>query len=100
MLPVAAESGTVFESWFPLGGKWDCQTLFADPVIAEVAGNHGVSPAQALIRWHLQTGNVCIPGSSNSDHIREDADVWDFELAADEMAVIDALETGKRLAWY
>ena len=96
----AAESGTVLESWFPLGGKQDCRTLFADPVIAEVAANHGVSPAQALIRWHLQTGNVCIPGSSNPDHIREDADVWDFYLTADEMAAIDALERGKRFAWY
>ncbi len=96
----AAESGTVLESWFPLGGKQDCHTLFADSVISEVAASHGVSPAQALIRWHLQTGNVCIPGSSNPDHIREDANVWDFELAADEMESIDALETGRRLAWY
>lgn len=96
----AAKSCTVLESWFPLGGKQDCHTLFADPVIAEVAANHGVSPAQALIRWHLQTGNVYIPGSSNPDHIREDANVWNFELTADEMAAIDALEKGQRLAWY
>lgn len=95
-----AGAGTVLESWFPLCGKADCQKLFADPVIAEVAGNHGVSPAQAVIRWHLQSGNVCIPGSSNPDHIREDADVFDFELAADEMAAIDALDRGQRFASY
>ena len=95
-----AGAGTVLESWFPLCGKADCATLFADPVVAEVAANHGVSPAQAVIRWHLQTGNVCIPGSSNPDHIREDADVWGFELAADEMAAIDALDAGRRFASY
>ena len=95
-----AGAGTVLESWFPLGGKDNCQALFADPIIAEVAGNHGVSPAQALIRWHLQSGNVCIPGSSNPDHILEDADVFGFALTDDETAAIDALETGQRLAWY
>ncbi len=96
----AAESGTVLESWFPLGGKQDCHTLFADPTIAQVAANHGITPAQAIIRWHLQSGNICIPGSSNPDHIQEDAHVWSFELADDEMAAINALEQGKRLAWY
>ena len=43
---------------------------------------------------------TCIPGSSNPDHIREDAAVWDFELTTDEMAAIDALDRGERLAWY
>ena len=95
-----AQAGTVLESWFPLGGKADCHTLFADDVIAEVAANHAVSPAQALIRWHLQRGNVCIPGSSNPDHIREDADVWDFSLTDDEMVAIDALDRDQRFASY
>ena len=58
----------------------------AEDTVAEVAANHGVSPAQVLIRWHLQSGNVCIPGSSNPDHICEDADVFGFDLTADEMA--------------
>lgn len=95
-----AGAGTVLESWFPLCGKADCRTLFADPVVAEVAGNHDVSPAQAVIRWHLQSGNVCIPGSSNPDHIREDADVFGFSLTADEMAAIDALDRNQRFASY
>lgn len=92
--------GTLLESWFPLGGKDNCDVLFSDKTIVEIASNHGVSPAQALIRWHLQTGNVCIPGSSNPDHIREDANVWDFELSPDEMAAIDALDRSQRFAWY
>ena len=94
------EAARVLESWFPLGGKDNCQALFAEDAVAEVAANHGVSPAQVLIRWHLQSGNVCIPGSSNPDHICEDADVFGFDLTADEMAAIDALERGERLAWY
>ena len=95
-----AGAGTVLESWFPLCGKGDCHALFADPVVAEVAGNHGVSPAQAVIRWHLQSGNVCIPGSSNPDHIREDADVFGFSLSDDEIAAIDALDCDRRFASY
>lgn len=95
-----AGAGTVLESWFPLCGKADCRTLFADPVVAEVAGNHGVSPAQAVIHWHLQSGNVCIPGSSNPDHVREDADVFGFSLTDDEMAAIDALDRNQRFASY
>lgn len=92
--------GTVLESWFPLCGKADCHTLFANPVIAEVAANHGVVPAQAVIRWHLQSGNICIPGSSNPDHIREDADVFGFSLTPDEMAAINALDRDERFASY
>ena len=95
-----AGAGTILESWFPLCGKADCRTLFADPIVAEVAGNHGISPAQAVIRWHLQSGNICIPGSSNPDHIREDADVFGFSLTADEMAAIDALDRNQRYASY
>ena len=92
--------GTVLESWFPLCGKADCQALFANPVIAEVAANHGVTPAQAVIRWQLQSGNICIPGSSNPDHIREDADVFGFSLTPDEMVAIGALDRGERFASY
>ena len=95
-----AKVGTVLESWGPLCGKAHCRQLFADPVVAEVAGNHGISPAQAIIRWHLQSGNICIPGSSNPDHIREDADVFGFSLTADEMAAINALDRNQRFAAY
>ena len=91
--------GTLLEAWFPLGGKDNCEVLFSDETIAEVSANHGVWSAQTLIRWHLQSGNVCIPGSGNPHHIREDANVWDFELTPDEMATIDALDRDQRFAW-
>ena len=61
-----AQYGTALESWFPLGGRSNTQTLFNDPVISGIAQAHGVSSAQVIIRWHLQAGNICIPGSSMS----------------------------------
>ena len=95
-----AQYGTVLESWFPLGGRGNTQILFNDPVIAGIAAAHEKSSAQVIIRWHLQAGNICIPGSSNEQHIIEDYDVWDFELAEDEMAQIAALERNDRFADY
>ena len=95
-----AQYGTVLESWFPLGGRGNTQTLFNDPVISGIAEAHGVSSAQVIIRWHLQAGNICIPGSSNEQHIIEDYDVWDFELSEDEMAQMTALEKDDRFADY
>lgn len=95
-----AQYGTVLESWFPLGGRGNTQTLFNDPTIAAIAQAHGKSSAQVIIRWHLQAGNICIPGSSNEQHIIEDYDVWDFELTEDEMAQMTALERDDRFADY
>ncbi len=95
-----AQYGTVLESWFPLGGRGNTQTLFNDSTISAIANAHGVSPAQVIIRWHLQAGNICIPGSSNEQHIIEDYDVWDFELTEEEMAQMTALEKDERFADY
>ncbi len=95
-----AQYGTVLESWFPLGGRGNTQTLFNDPVIAGIAAAHGKSSAQVIIRWHLQAGNLCIPGSSNEQHIIEDYDIWDFELTDDEMAQMTSLDRRNRFADY
>ena len=95
-----AQYGTVLESWFPLGGRGNTQTLFNDSTISAIAQAHGVSSAQVIIRWHLQAGNICIPGSSNEQHIIEDYDVWDFELTEEEMAQMTALEKDERFADY
>ena len=95
-----AQYGTVLESWFPLGGRGNTQTLFNDETISSIAAAHSVSSAQVIIRWHLQAGNICIPGSSNEQHIIEDYDVWDFELTEDEMAEMTALERNERFADY
>ena len=95
-----SQYGTVLESWFPLGGRGNTQTLFSDDTISAIASAHGVSSAQVIIRWHLQASNICIPGSSNEQHIIEDYDVWDFELTEEEMAQMTALEKDERFADY
>ena len=92
--------GTVMESWFPLGGRGNTQTLFNDETISGIAAAHGKTSAQVILRWHLQAGNIAIPGSSNEQHIIEDYDVWDFELSADEMARMTALDKNQRFATY
>lgn len=96
-----APLGTVMESWFPLGGRGTgIRTLSQHEVITGIAAAHGKSPYQVLIRWHLQSGNIAIPGSSNADHIAEDYDVFGFELTDDEMQRIDALDCDHRFASY
>ena len=95
-----AKYETVMESWFPLGGRGNTQTLFNDETISSIAKEHGVSSAQVIIRWHLQAGNICIPGSSNEQHINEDYDVWDFALTDEEMERMSSLEKDERFANY
>lgn len=80
--------GIVTESWSPLGqGK-----ILDDPKIAAVAGKHGKTPAQAIIRWHLERGFIVIPKSVHPDRIRQNIDVFDFALDAEDMAVFDGLD--------
>jgi len=89
---VHAEHGIRTEAYCPLGaGK-----LLANPAVAEVAAAHGKSPAQALIRWSIQLGNVVIPRSSEPGQIAENADVFDFELTASEMDSLSSLDDGTR----
>jgi hypothetical protein len=67
-----------------------------DPVIGAIAQAHGKSPAQVMLRWGLQEGRSVIPKSTNPIRIAENIDVFDFELAADEISAIDGLDTGRR----
>ena len=87
-----AQYGTVIESWFPLGGRGNTQTLFNDETISGLALKHGKSSAQIILRWHLQSGNIAIPGSSNESHILENWQIFDFELSEEEMNAIAGLE--------
>ena len=95
-----AQYGTVMESWFPLGGRGNTQVLFNAPTIAAIAGAHGKTSAQVILRWHLQAGNIVIPGSSNPDHILENISIFDFELTVDEMAQMTGLDRNDRFADY
>jgi diketogulonate reductase-like aldo/keto reductase len=91
---VHAELGIATEAWSPLGqGKG----LLDEPVIGKIAARHGRTPAQVVLRWHLQLGNVVIPKSVTPSRIRENADVLGFELAAQDLAELAALDDGTRL---
>lgn len=90
-----AEHGMGIEAWGPLGqGKYD---LFGLPAIAAAAEAHGVSAAQVVIRWHLQSGIIVFPKSNSAERMRENFDVFGFELDATQMAAIDALDAGNRV---
>lgn len=97
----AAAHGILTQAWSPIGGITfyrdgrHCSTL-ADPVIGGIAQAHGKSPAQVMLRWGLQEGRSVIPKSTNPARIAENIDVFDFELSAEEIAVIDGLDTGVR----
>jgi len=89
-----AEHGILTESWGPLGqGKG----LLENPNIVEIARRKGRTPAQVVLRWHIQLGCVVIPKSVNPDRIRENIDVFDFELDDADMADISKVRTGQRL---
>ena len=90
-----AERGIRIEAWGPLGqGKYD---LFSEQPIQDAAAAHGVSPAQVVIRWHLQSGIIVIPKSSSRERMAQNFDVFGFELSPDEMAAIDAMDRGQRV---
>ncbi|HBG66195.1 MAG TPA: aldo/keto reductase [Treponema sp.] len=81
-------------SWYPLGHG--DRTLIEEPIFAELGKKYGKSPVQVILRWHLQMGFVVIPGSKNVAHIKDNFDIMDFTLTADEMARIAALDKGER----
>ena len=88
----AGGHGILIEAWGPLGqGKYD---LFGTPAVAAAAAAHGKTPAQTVLRWHLQKGNIVFPKSNSPARVRENLDVFDFELTPAEIAAIDALDPG------
>ena len=95
-----SQYGTIMESWFPLGGRGNTQTLFNDETISAIASDHNKTSAQIILRWHLQANNIAIPGSSNEDHIAENFDIFDFELSVDEMERLTNIDKNERFANY
>ncbi len=91
---VHAEQGIATEAWSPLGqGKG----LLEVPAIVAIAQKHGRTPAQVVLRWHIQLGNVVIPKSVTPSRIKENIDVFGFELDPEDMAAISALNEDRRL---
>lgn len=89
-----APYGTVIESWYPIG-HGDAG-LINEPVFTELAKKYGKTNVQIILRWHIQAGNVIFPKSTNPQHIRDNFDIFDFALTAEEMDKIAALDCGKR----
>ena len=88
--------GIVTESWSPVGGS--SNAVLNHAVITRIASDHGRTPAQVVLRWHVQSGLVAIPKSSHPERIRENLQAFDFELTDDEVARIDALDEGEAAA--
>ncbi|GAB3300664.1 aldo/keto reductase [Parasphingorhabdus pacifica] len=89
-----AEYGITTEAWSPLGGGTN---LLDDPTVLDLAARHDRAPAHVVLRWHLQLGNVVIPKSATPARIRQNIDVFDFELTADDLEALSGLETGTRI---
>ena len=100
VVPFIQEKGIVVQCWYPLGGRGHTSELLNDGTISSIAEAHGVSSAQVILRWDLQRGIVVIPGSSNPDHIKENLDLFGFELSDEEMARINALDRNEKHDWY
>ena len=83
------ENGIALQTWFPLGhGSKD---MINEPLFAELGSKYGKTPSQVILRWHIQFGFCPVPGSRSEQHIRENADIFDFSLTTEEMARISEL---------
>ncbi|WP_026540518.1 aldo/keto reductase [Paenarthrobacter nicotinovorans] len=98
------EQGILTQAWSPIGGitfypGWggeDRRNVMQDPAVAGIGQAHGKTPAQVMLRWHLQQGRSAIPKSTNPGRIAENFDVFGFELSEPELGIIDALDSGMR----
>jgi diketogulonate reductase-like aldo/keto reductase len=96
-----AELGILNQAWSPIGGitfyrDGGSGSTLDDPVISEIASAHDKTPAQVMLRWHIQQGRSVIPKSVNPERIAENFNVFDFDLSSEELARIDSLDTGLR----
>lgn len=89
-----AQEGMVIQAWYPLGHG--DKALINEPLFTKLAQKYGKSNAQIILRWHIQDGNIVIPGSKNAEHIRDNFDLFDFSLSDEEMAKIAAMDQKKR----
>mgnify|MGYP000394704324 CR=1 FL=1 len=100
VVPYIQKLGITVQGWYPFGGRGHTLELLGNETISAIAESHGVTSAQVILRWNLQRGVVVVPGSSNPDHIRENLELFDFELTDEEMAQIVALNRDEKHDWY
>ena len=89
-----SDEGIVIQAWYPLGHG--DKSLIQEPLFTQLGKKYGKSNAQIILRWHIQSGNIVIPGSKNPDHIKDNFDLFDFTLTGEEMAEIAAMDQQKR----
>ena len=82
------------QAWYPLGGRGN-DSIMTEPLIQDLAHKYGKSPAQVILRWHVQQGHIVIPGSKTPSHIAQNLDLFDFALSDQDMAQIATLDRGK-----
>ena len=88
--------GIIIESWYPLGGRGHTSENFNNEIIKKLANKYKKSSAQIILRWHIQAGYITIPGSKNPEHIKENYNIFDFELTTDDMNEIYKINKNKR----
>lgn len=89
-----SNEGIMIQSWYPLGHG--DKSLLQEPLFSELGKKYGKSNAQIILRWHIQAGNIVIPGSKSPAHIQDNFDLFDFSLNQDEMEQISAMDQKKR----
>ena len=89
-----SDEGIVIQAWYPLGHG--DKSLIQEPFFTQLGKKYGKSNAQIILRWHIQAGNIVIPGSKNPDHIKDNFDLFDFTLTGEEMAEIAAMDQQQR----
>lgn len=90
---ILSETGMGLMAWYPLGHG--DKSLREEPIFTELAKKYGKTNAQIILRWHIQSGNVVIPGSKNPNHIRDNFDIFDFALTEEDMAEIAKVNKNK-----
>lgn len=100
VVPYIQSKGIVVQGWYPFGGRGHTSELLNNKTIVEIANAHNVTSAQVILRWNLQREVVVIPGSSNPEHIKENTEIYDFELTSEEMQKIEKLNRDEKHDWY
>lgn len=88
-----AKHNIALQAWYPLGGRGN-DSIMSEPVVVKLAEKYGKSPAQIILRWHVQEGHSIVPGSKTPSHIAQNIDLFDFELTDEDMAQIATLDKG------
>lgn len=91
---VLKENDIKIQAWYPLGHG--DKTLIEEPIFTELSKKYGKTSTQIILRWHIQSGNIVIPGSKNPEHIKDNANIFDFELTTEEMNEISKINKNKR----